>query len=152
MYNFFIALVLVFGLTGCITMPDGNSKPDYAMIEFSAVASMTVIVNETKISDEKLVATYNRLQAVHNTLTCETNCPPFDLFMMEQMITESLPIEYQALGKSGIKLIRSRANLYMDVKLPETENVQLAKDIAASVVLGMISALEPKVHLIRGLP
>ena len=145
-----IGLVLVFGLTNCMHMPDGSSKPDYELIEIGAMASMAVMVNETKISDAKLVATYDRLQALHTTLICTENCPPFNLVVMEQMITASLPIEYQALGVAAIRLVRSRASMYLDPKLPDIENVATIRQIAASVVGGMIQAMAPKVQSIRG--
>ena len=145
-----IACFLVFGLSGCVTMQDGTSTPDYELIEIGAMASMAVLVNEIDIPDAKVVATYNRLQAVHNTLVCTGNCPPFDLVIMESMITQALPIEYQALGVAAIRLVKSRASLYLDPRLPDSQNVQTIKNISASVVMGMVQAMAPKVHQIRG--
>ena len=145
-----MAFVLVFGLSGCVTMQDGNSRPDYELIEIGAMASMAILVNEIEIDDASLVATYVRLQAVHNTLICTENCPTFDLVIMETMITQALPIEYQALGVAAIRLVKSRASLYLDPKLPDSENVALIKNISASVVMGMVQAMAPKVHHIKG--
>lgn len=145
-----IACVLAFGLSGCVTMQDGNSRPDYELIEIGAMASMAVLVNEIEIPDDQLVATYTRLQAVHNTLICTVNCPTFDLVIMEAMMTQALPIEYQALGVAAIRLIKSRASLYLDPKLPDIENITLIKKVAASVVMGMVQAMAPKVNQIKG--
>ena len=145
-----MAFVLVFGLSGCVTMADRTSGPDYELIEIGAMASMAILVNEIEIDDASLVATYDRLQAVHNTLTCIGNCPTFDLVIMETMIMQALPIEYQALGTAAIRLVKSRASLYLDAKLPDSENVALIKKISASVVMGMVQAMAPKVHQIRG--
>jgi hypothetical protein len=70
--------------------------------------------------------------------------------LLEQTITHSLPVEYQALGVAAIRLIKSRANLYLDPKLPDIENIGTIRKIAASVVMGMVGAMAPKVQQIRG--
>jgi hypothetical protein len=147
-----LGLVLVFGLSGCVasTGPGGASQPDYELIEIGSMAAMAVLVNEIKISDTNLLATYTRLSVLHTTLLCEGNCPPFNLDLLEGMITQSLPIEYKALGVAAIRLIKSRANMYLDVKLPDSENIRMIKKISASVVFGMVQAMEPKVLSIRG--
>jgi hypothetical protein len=146
-----IGLVLVFGLSGCITMPDGQSTPDYEMIEFSAVAGMSVIVGETKTTDETKLLTYERLVTLKATLECTgEDCPPFNLVVLESMIQGALPIEYQALGVQGIRLIKSRAEMYLDPKLPDIENIETIRKISISVVGGMILALEPYITQIKG--
>jgi hypothetical protein len=117
-----IMLALTFGLTGCMTMPDGSSKPDYVMIEFGAVAAMTVIVNETKVSDEVVVKAYKGLSAMETALLTSG---PMDLSMIDTMLANAVPMEYKALATVGSKLIRSRVAQYMEVKLPTnpiTEN------------------------------
>jgi hypothetical protein len=145
-----VAGLFIFGLTSCLVMPDGTQQPDYELIEIGALASMAVLVNETEIPDAKLVATHDRLLALHNTLICTENCPPFDLVMLEAMIMGSLPLEYQALGLASIRLIKSRAQLYLDPTLPDLENAAVIRRISASVVLGMVQAMAPQVQSIRG--
>jgi hypothetical protein len=133
-----------------MTMPDGTNTPDYEMIEFGAVAGMAVIVGETKTSDATKLLAYERLTTLHNTLTCVENCPPFNLVMLETMIQGALPLEYRALGVQGIRLIKSRASMYLDPKLPDIENIEIIQKISASVVMGMIQALEPYIIQIKG--
>ena len=146
-----IALVLVFGLSGCVTMQDGSHSPNYELIEIGSMASMAILVNEIKVDDATVVLTYNRLMAVHNTLTCTgTDCPAFTLVALESMIMGALPIEYQALGVAGIRLIKSRSALYLDPKLPDVENLSTIRKVASSVVMGMVQAMAPKVHQIQG--
>ena len=146
-----MAMVLVFGLSGCMTMPDGNSEPDYALIEFGAIAGMTVIVTEIKVSPETTLLAHERLLTLHNTLTCTgANCPPFNLIVLESMVANALPIEYQALGVAAIRLIKSRAEMYLDPQLPDFDNLEIMRKISASVVMGMVQAMAPRVNQIKG--
>ena len=138
-----IILSLTMGLTACVSTPDGSSKPDYVMIEFGAVAAMTVIVNETKVSDEVVVRAYKGLSIMETTLL--TN-GPLDLSSIDAMLAHAVPLEYKALAQVGSKLIRSRVQQYMDVKLPTnpiTEN-EVVMQTTLAVVQGAKSALEPK--------
>lgn len=146
-----IGLCLVFGLSGCVTMPGGGSTPDYEMIEFGAVAGMSVIVGETKTTNATKVLTYNRLVTLKATLECTgVDCPPFNLVVLESLFANALPIEYQALGVQGIRLIKSRAALYLDPQLPDIDNIETIRKISVSVVGGMIQALQPYINHING--
>ncbi len=150
--KFLIALALVFGLSGCITAPGGQMTPDYEMIEIGSMASMSVMIINVKASDQNIVAAHARLLILYNTLTCVPSvgtCPPFQLMLLEGMIANALPPEYQALTVSMLRLIRSRSDQYLDVNLPDFENEAIIRKVAATVVGGMVQALEPKVLQIK---
>lgn len=141
-----LALTLSIGLPGCITMPDGSSHPDYVMIEFGAVAAFTILVNETKVSDESVVTAYEGLSAMEAGLLAAPNGSDMDLSMIDAMLASAVPVEYKALASTASKLIRSRVRQYMDVKLPSnpiTESEVTIKTTLA-VVQGAKSALGPK--------
>lgn len=146
------SVLLVFGLSGCVTMADGTSKPDHALIELSSLAAMTIMVNELDVSHEVNVMTHKRLIVLHDTLTCKVSatmpsCPPFQLHLLEAMIANTLPPEYIGLGIAGVRLIRSRAELYLDDKLSDMENMEIIKQVAASVISGMVEALGLKISM-----
>jgi hypothetical protein len=65
------------------------------------------------------------------------------------MIANALPPEYQPLTVSMLRLIRSRSDMYLDVNLPDFENEEIIRKVAATVVGGMVQALEPKVLQIQ---
>jgi len=151
-----VVLALTMGLGGCITMPDGNSEPDYVMIEFGAVAAFMVIINETKVTDESVVKAYEGLSAMEEGLLAVVNgSRQMDLTLIDAMFASALPIEYQALGATGSKLIRSRVSQYLTPEggsdLPEwmNENSLTAK-ISLAVVHGAKAAMEPKYRAITG--
>ena len=152
MYKFLLAMIVVMGLSGCITMPDGGSQPDYELIEIGSMASMSMMIINVKASDQNVVAAHARLRILYNTLSCVPSvktCPPFQLVMLEGMIANALPPEYQPLTVSMVRLIKSRANLYLDERLPDSENIEIIRKVAATVVGGMVQALEPKVLQIQ---
>ena len=146
-----MALIMALSLSGCITMPDGSSQPDYEMIEFSAVVGMSVIVNETDISDNKVITAYEALEATEMTLQAMRDGGEVVNFeMVDQMLADALPIEYKALGKQGSKLIRSRVALYAQNSdtLDKVEQIiaenELTIQITQSVIAGMKASIEPK--------
>jgi hypothetical protein len=65
--------------------------------------------------------------------------------MLETMIGNALPMEYQVLGIAAIRLIKSRSNIYLDDALSDSENIEIIRKVAATVVGGMVQALDPKV-------
>ena len=147
--NMLCASVMAMALTlgGCISAPDGSSKPDYVMIEFGAVAAFTVIVNETKVSDEAIVRAYEGLTHLEGVLQTGG---PLNLDMVDTLLARAVPIEYKALAATGSKLIRSRVAQYMEVKLPTnpiTENEVIVNSTLA-VVQGAKAALQPKYDMI----
>jgi len=147
-----IAMVLVFGLSGCVTTVDGTSKPDHELIQLSSLAAMTIMVNELDVSHAINVDTHARLVILHNTLTCVESttmpsCPPFQVHLLETMIANTLPPEYMGLGIAGVRLIRNRASLFLDEKMPDIENIDIIKKVAASVVSGMMEALQLKIQM-----
>jgi hypothetical protein len=131
-------------------MPDGNSEPDYVMIEFGAVAAFTVIVNETKVSDESVVKAYEGLSAMEAGLHAVVNgSGEVDFAIVDAMFASAVPVEYKALATTGSKLIRSRVRMYMNIEegieVPEWMNESsLTAKITLSVVQGAKAALEPK--------
>lgn len=141
------AAALMFGLSGCMTMPDGSSKPDTEMIEFGSVAVFTVIVNETEVSDAAVVRAYEGLSSVEQFLqNVGDTGGDLDLSVIDEMLAKAVPIEYRALATSGSKLIRSRVARYMEGKLPEnpiTES-EAVTSISLAVVSGARAALAPK--------
>ena len=152
MYKFLLAMIVVVGLSGCMTMPSGESKPDYALIEIGSMASMAVLINETTVPDASVLVAHSRLTILYNSLSCDpvnVNCPPFELILLEGMMANALPVEYQVLGVAAMRLIRSRADMYLDERLPDSENVEIIRKVAATVVGGMVQALEPKVLQIQ---
>ncbi len=133
-------------------MSDGQRGPDYDLIEIGAMTSMTVLVNGIKISDRSVMIAYGRLGILEKTLRCAPSdpaCPPFQLVMLESMLENTLPFEYQVLGVAAVRLIKSRADRYLDVKLSDSENLEIIRSVAATVVSGMAQALEPRVHQIQ---
>lgn len=144
------AMSLVMG--GCMSMPEGGSKPDYELIEIGSMASMSVMIINVKASDQNIVAAHARLLILYNSLSCVPSvgtCPPFQLILLEGMIANALPPEYQPLTVSMVRLIKSRADVYLDVTLPDSENLEIIRKVAATVVGGMVQALEPKVLQIQ---
>jgi hypothetical protein len=126
-------------------MPDGTTEPDYVMIEFGSVAAFTVIVNETKVSDESVVKAYEGLSAMEAGLQAVLNgSGEVDLSMIDAMFAAAVPVEYQALASTGSKLIRSRVRQYIDVPENMFSESELTAKISLSVVQGAKSALEPK--------
>lgn len=144
-------IMLAFSvMTGCVALPDGSTGPDYAGIELGSVIAMTVIVNEAKSSQAVKDLTYARLVVLHETLSCpdtgRLDCPPVNLKALPQLVANSLPMEYRALGPAMIKYIEGKATLYYDVKFPEsTENQTMVRKISVVVVGGAIQALAPHV-------
>ncbi len=70
-------------LTGCVSMPDGSTGPNYAGIELGSVIAMTVLVNEVKSTQAVKDVTYARLGVLHASLSCQdtasTDCPPLNM-------------------------------------------------------------------------
>jgi hypothetical protein len=142
-----VILALAMGLGGCITTPDGTTTPDYAMIEFGAVAAFTVIVNEAKVSDEAVVKAYEGLSTMEATLQKVVDgSGSLDLPIIDQMLGEAVPIEYKALATQGSKLIRSRVRNFMDTKHPDNPITESEVTLSTSlaVVKGAKAVLEPK--------
>lgn len=140
-----VVLALTMGLGGCITMPDGTTEPDYVMIEFGSVAAFTVIVNETKVTDESVVKAYEGLSAMESGLQAVLDgSGEVDLSMIDAMFASAVPLEYKALASTGSKLIRSRVRQY--VELPDNifDESELTAKISLSVVQGAKSALYPR--------
>ena len=145
-------LTMALTLPGCMTMPDGSSEPDYMLIEFGAVAVFTVIVNETKVSDKKVLEAYHGLSNLERTLQSMTDSgEPLDLAIVDQMLANAVPVEYQALTAMGSKLIRQRAKLYLGESMPDVDlgKYELVGKIAQSVVSGAKAAIEPKAFTIK---
>lgn len=143
-------IMLMMGtLTGCVSMPDGSTGPDYAGIELGSVVAMTVLVNEVKSSQAVKDVTYARLGVLHETLSCpdtgRTDCPPYQLNVLPELVANALPREYAALGPAVIAYIESKARLYYDVKLPEIENAEMIRKISVVVIGGALQALAPHV-------
>ena len=152
MYKFLLAMIVVIGLSGCMTMPEGGSTPDYALIEIGSMASMAVLINETEVPDATVIQAHGRLTILYKSLSCDPlvgTCPPFQLVLLESMIANALPVEYQVLGVAAVRLIKSRSEIYLDEQLPDSENVEIIRKVAAIVVGGMVQALEPKVLQIQ---
>ncbi len=150
MYIFLAALILAISLNGCVTMADGEGKPDYVLIEIGALAGMTILVNEMHVADDVTVRAYDRLLILQNTLACTENCPPMTYPIMEGLLHDALPIEYRALGSAGLRLIDSRVRLYIHDGMEPSDIMDLSRKISLSVVTGMIQALEPHVLRIQG--
>lgn len=137
-------------LVGCVSTAnvDGTSTttPDYAMIEFGAIAAFTVLVNETDVPQDRVEKAYLGLSNIEMILARLAGTgESLDLAVLDSMLSEALPVEYQALAKSGSKLIRSRVQMYVD--LPEIEldeRATIVNTIALTVVSGAKQALEPK--------
>jgi len=154
LFGLLCSAVLAFALTlpGCMTMPDGSSEPDYTMIEFGAVAVFTVLINETKVSDEKVLEAYRGLSNLESTLQSMIDSgEPLDLAIVDQMLANAVPVEYQALTAMGSKLIRQRAKLYLGESMPDVDlgKYALVGKIAQSVVSGAKAAIEPKAFTIK---
>lgn len=137
-------------LTGCVAMPDGSTGPDYAGIELGSVIAMTVLVNEVKATQAVKDTTYARLTVMHETLACpdtgRTDCPPYNLKLIPEMVANALPREYQALGPAMVAYIESKVRLYYDVKVPTSpENVEMIRKITVVVIGGALQALAPHV-------
>lgn len=142
-----ILLAVMLTLTGCITMPDGSSTPDYTMIEFGAVAAFTVIINETKVSDEKVLQAYDGLSSMERNLRAMVESgEPLDLAIIDQMLASAVPVEYKALAAVGSKLIRERAKLYLGEKVPDVDlgKYEVVGEITLAVVQGAKAAIEPR--------
>jgi hypothetical protein len=149
MSKLFISTVLAMSLAigGCMPMSAG-SQPDYDLIEIGSMASMAVLINETDATDASVLVAHARLIILYESLSCEPSelsCPPFQFFMLETMIGNALPMEYQVLGIAAIRLIKSRSNIYLDDALSDSENIEIIRKVAATVVGGMVQALDPKV-------
>ena len=100
-----VMLGVCLTLTGCVTMQDGSTEPDYALIEFGAVAAMSVIVNETEAEDAVVVQAYDGLKHVEAALQCVgESCPPLDISIISGMLQQQVPLEYRALVDQGMKL------------------------------------------------
>jgi hypothetical protein len=152
MSKFYLSMILAMSLAigGCMSM--GGSQPDYALIEIGAMASMAVLINETDVTDASVLVAHARLTTLYESLSCtpsELSCPPFQFMMLETMIANALPMEYHVLGIAAIRLIKSRSNIYLDDRLSESENIEIIRKVAATVVGGMVQALEPKVLHIK---
>lgn len=142
-----ILLSLALALGGCVSIMDGKTKPDYALIEFGAAATFTAIVNETAVSDDVVLETYNGLVAMENGLVkALDDSRVIDLYAIDQMLGAAVPIEYRAITVSGSKLIRSRVKKYLDANPPGVlPELGLSAKIALSVVRGAKTALGARV-------
>ena len=142
-------MLAVSVMTGCVAMPDGSKGPDYATIELGSVIAMTILVNEVESTQAVKNVTYARLGVLHKSLSCvstvELTCPPFNMQVLPQMLANALPVEYQALAPAIIGYIESKAMLYYDLKIPQTENTAMVKKISIVVIGGAIQALAPHV-------
>ena len=136
-------------LTGCVSMPNGQTGPDYAGIELGSVIAMTVLVNEVKSSQAVKDVTHARLVVLHETLSCpdtgRLDCPPINMRILPELLANALPLEYQALGPAMLRYIEGKAMLYYDVKIPQSENTEMVRKITIVVVGGAMQALAPHV-------
>lgn len=147
-----LVAMLTVGVPGCITMPDGTSTPDYTMIEFGAVAAFTVIINETKVSDAKVLQAYDGLSNVEKSLRAMVESgEPLDLAIVDHMLANAVPLEYKALASLGSRLIRERAALYLGEKVPDVDlgEYEVVGKITLAVVQGATAAIEPRAAQIR---
>ena len=136
-------------MTGCVSMPDGSTGPDYDAIALGSVLTMTVLVNEVKSTQAVKDITHARLVVLHDTLSCQDtakiDCPPLSMKLVPEMIANALPMEYRALAPAMISYIESKARLYYDVEVPQSENMELIRQITIVVIGGVIQALAPHV-------
>jgi hypothetical protein len=142
-------LAVAVGLGGCVTMQDGSSEPDYAMVEFGSVAAFTVIVSETKVSDETVVKAYEGLSNLETTLQgLASDSGNLDLSVVDRLLANAVPMEYKALASQGSKLIRSRVRQYMGSKdvldYDMSREGKLTIKTTLAVVQGARAALYPK--------
>ncbi len=145
-----ILLACVIGLSGCVSMPanvdntDGYTVPNYALIEFGSVAVFTVIVNEVNVPQETVVQAYDAFSHVESLLLCvgET-CPPVDLSIIDNILAARVPIEYSALTKQGMALIRQEIGRYMPLEIPMEVKSDIATRVTLSVISGAKAALAP---------
>jgi hypothetical protein len=143
-------MLMIGTLTGCVAMPDGDTGPDYAGIELGSVIAMTVLVNEVKSTQAVKDATYARLTSLHDTLSCpdtgKTDCPPYKLEILPELVAQALPVEYQALGPALITYIESKVRMYYDVSMPTSpKNTELIRKISVAVLGGALQAMAPHV-------
>lgn len=147
-----IILALSVFVGGCITMPDGTNEPDYEMISFGTVLAFSVIINETKVSDEKVMEAYEGLSHASVVLrSMGESGQPVDLAVVDQILADAVPMEYKAIAKQGSKLIRDRARRYLGENIPDVDLTKhkVVAEIASAVVEGAKAALEPKVYEIK---
>lgn len=145
-----LAVSLVLG--GCMTMPDGTNQPDTVLISFAAVAAFTVIINETKVSDEKILEAYEGLSNAERVLrSMGESGEPLDLAIVDQLLSDAVPMEYKAIAKIGSKLIRDRARRYVGEEIPDVDlgKYTIVGDIVLAVVEGAKAAIEPKALQIK---
>jgi len=143
-------MLMIGTLTGCVAMPDGDTGPDYAGIELGSVIAMTVLVNEVTSTQAVKDATYARLTSLHDTLSCpdtgKTDCPPYKLEILPELVAQALPVEYQALGPALITYIESKVRMYYDVSMPTSpKNTELIRKISVAVLGGALQAMAPHV-------
>jgi len=134
-------------------MPDGAHEPDYLRIEFSSLASFLVIINETKVTDEKVLRAYRGLSDLEGVIQSMVESgQPVDLAVVDKLLAQALPVEYQPLAVLGSKLIRQRAKLYLGEHVPDVDlgKYEVVAKIVQAVVSGARTAIEPKANAIKG--
>jgi hypothetical protein len=145
------ALMLSFALlTGCVTGPGGSYQPDYEMIEFGSTLAFTVVINETDVTDQTVLQAYSGLVALQERLLCVgLICPALDTTLIQTMMADAVPTEYQALAVAGSKLMAAKLKRYMSAHGVEIVPPDVSSDMALAIVTGAITAFQPRVNLIK---